>query len=67
MLKKNFKIDSFIYDENIIKSSIDDFKEVTDILYNNWVLEIHWNNEEEIEEIFLEFMNYFIWVKNELT
>lgn len=67
MLKKSFKIDNSIYDENIINSSILDFKEVADIVYDNWILNISWDEDIEIEEIFLEFMNYVLWKQNELA
>jgi hypothetical protein len=40
--------------------TISDFSEVSDISYNNWKLNIVWDNESEIEEVFNEFMNYLI-------
>lgn len=66
MLKQNFKIDDNIYSKDIIDNVIKDFSEVAEISYNNWVLAIASDDNSNIEEIFNEFMNYFIWLYNEL-
>ena len=65
MLNKNFKIDKSIYDEKSINSAIDNFKEIWNIKYKDGTLNIEWNTEAEIEEIFNELMNYVIWLINE--
>jgi hypothetical protein len=59
-MEKQYKIDSDIYLQNNIIETISDFSEVSDISYNNWKLNIVWDNESEIEEVFNEFMNYLI-------
>lgn len=65
-MKKEFKIDSEIYSDDIIKKAISDFIEVSDIKHNNLILEINWDSDSEIEEIFNEFMNYCIHLINEI-
>lgn len=62
---KNYNIDLNIYNSNFILSSIIDFSDVAKISFENWVLQIEWDNEYEIDEIFWEFMNYVIWLINE--
>jgi len=64
-MKKIFEINNGIYPENIITQAISDFKEVADIIFNDNELEINWENETEINEIFNEFSNYLIWLINE--
>jgi len=59
-MEKQYEIDSEIYSQNNVMETISDFSEVSDISYNNWKLNIVWDNESEIEEIFNEFMNYLI-------
>jgi hypothetical protein len=63
MQKQNFKIDDSIYPENIIVQAIEDFSEVADISYKNW--EIIIESDDDITEIFNEFMNYVVWLYNE--
>jgi hypothetical protein len=60
MLKKCFKIDSEIYDENVISRAIEDFEEVAKIEFSNNLLCIEAESEEETLEIFNEFMNYVV-------
>ena len=64
MLKKDFKIENNIYNEEIIKNAIIDFKWFN-IKYLKSILKISWNSDIEIEQIFNEFMNYVLWVQNE--
>lgn len=64
-MKKEFEISTEIYSEDIVKQAIVDFEEVSDIKYNNGKIEIDWESEYEIDEIFNEFMNYLIWLINE--
>jgi len=59
-MKKEYKIDSDIYSDAIITETISDFEEVADIKYKKNILEITGENDNEIEEIFWEFMNYVI-------
>ncbi len=65
MLNKSFKINSTIYPDNFIISAIDDFEEVEGISFANWSLDISWDTEESINEVFNELMNYVIWLINE--
>lgn len=67
MQKKCFKIEDSFYPENIIAQAIKDFKEISNISLNDWQLEIESETLEEIDEIFNEFMNYVIWLYNELN
>ncbi len=67
MLKKSFKINNNLYKENVILEVIDSFKEIAKIDFSENSLSIEWNNEEDVLEIFNEFMNYYIYLKNELT
>ena len=64
-MEKKFIINTIIYPEIIINHTINDFEEIWGINFNNWELVISWDNEEEITEIFNEFMNYSIWLINE--
>ncbi|MDD5213059.1 MAG: hypothetical protein PHG82_01420 [Candidatus Gracilibacteria bacterium] len=63
MQKQNFKIEDSIYPENIINQAIEDFKYVADINYTNNELIIE--SEDDIDEIFNEFMNYVVGLYNE--
>ncbi|MDR2640890.1 MAG: HxsD-like protein [Candidatus Peribacteria bacterium] len=65
MPKKSFKIDNNIYDVEIIKQAIKDFKDVFEASFNGDLLEIEAENEIEIEEFFGEFMNYVLGLQNE--
>lgn len=65
MQNKNFKIDNLIYSKEYINRTCKDFEEVWKIIYKDWILNIYWESEEEIENIFNEFMNYIIWLINE--
>lgn len=64
MLKKSFKIDSVIYSEDIINRMIWDFSDF-DIVYLNGNIEIIWDTDEEIDNIFHEAMNYLVALYNE--
>ena len=65
MQKKEFQIENSIYDESSIKKSIEDF-DWFDISYIEGKLSISWDNENEIDEVFNEFMNYVLWMQNEI-
>lgn len=65
MLKQNFKIEDSIYPENIIVKAIKDFIDVANISYKNW--EIIIESDDDITEIFNEFMNYVVALCNELN
>ena len=72
-VKKEFKINTELYSKDIIKQAISDFEEVFKPYPNpllrgegiEKVLEIYWDSEDEINEIFNEFMNYCISLVNE--
>ena len=61
-MMKEYKINTEIYDENIVKQAIEDFKEVSEITYKNNIISI---NDENSDVIFDELMNYTIWLINE--
>lgn len=63
-MEKIFKIEKEIYDEKILKETISDFSENFEISFENNLLKISGENEKEIEEIFWELMNYYIWILN---
>ncbi|QFR39612.1 hypothetical protein A9Q91_05320 [Candidatus Gracilibacteria bacterium 28_42_T64] len=63
-MKKDFNLDFEIYDASKILESIEDFKEVSKIKLENNTLTITGSTENEIEEIFNEFMNYNIGLIN---
>ena len=64
-MKKEFKINVKIYPEVNIRQSIEDFKDAWEIFYDKWILTISWEDEDDIKEVFNEFMNYIIWLINE--
>lgn len=64
-MEKIFKIENDIYDKNILEQAISDFSEVSKIFLQENELKILWETEEEIDEIFNEFMNYCIWLFNQ--
>ena len=64
-MEKKIKINTELYSEDIINQAISDFKEVSEIIFQNNNLEIKWDSEEEIDEIFNEFMNYCVSLVNE--
>ena len=64
-MKKEFKIDKEIYSKKYIKQAIIDYKDIAEINFNDWLLIINWDKNDEIIEIFNEFMNYVIWLSNE--
>lgn len=65
MQKKSFKIDSSIYSEDAIILSIEEFQDFWDIIYKSNELSIL-SKDDNIDEIFNEFMNYVIWIQCEL-
>jgi len=64
-MKKEFEIDTEIYSKDIIPHAIWDFEDVWEIKFENNRIIISWDNEEEIKEIFNEFMNYCVSLINE--
>jgi hypothetical protein len=64
-MKKEFKISLDLYPEEKIKQAIEDFKEVWEITLEQSKLIINWDNQDEIEEIFNECMNYIIALVND--
>ena len=63
MTNKNYLIDNKIYSEKIIKKWLEIFKENFNIEYIDWKIIIN-EVEENKEIIFLEFMNYLIYLEN---
>lgn len=64
-MKKQYKIDKKIYNQDLVEKSIIDFSEVAKIEFIDYSLVIHWENEQETDNIFNEIMNYIIWIYNE--
>lgn len=63
MQKKNFKIDSEIYGQEVIERAIADFSDIAPISFQDWELEVtSWG---DMDEIFREFINYCIALYNE--
>jgi len=61
-MEKLFTVSSEIYKQEYIDTSIEDFWEVAKINYENWNLKISGEDEDDIQEVFLEFMNYLVGV-----
>lgn len=59
-MKKEFTLDLSIYSEELLKQAIWDFSEVWEIRLNKNILEISWETEGGIDEIFNELMNYVL-------
>lgn len=67
MLKKVFKINSTIYDnQEALLQAVTDFAEF-DVRINNFSVEIEGEDENNIVHIFNEFMNYVVFLHNELS
>lgn len=64
-MNKNYKIDNTIYQEIYILEAIDAFSDISDMQYTSWELIISWEDNDSIELIFCEFMNFIIWLINE--
>ena len=65
MQKRNFKINNEIYSDNIILNWIKDFENIEKISYKNNILSIE--SEWNIDEIFNEFMNYLVFLYNDVN
>lgn len=60
-MKKQFLLEKEIYDKDKILEGIEDFEEVCPMsLWDDFSLQIEWEDDAEIEELFREFMNYVI-------
>lgn len=59
-MKQEKYISPRIYTEDTILRAIKDFSEVASLSYKDGILLIEGENEEEIEEIFNECMNYIL-------
>lgn len=65
MWKQNFKINNDIYSEEILLQRVKEFQQYADIEYQNDMLIIQAESQEEIEKIFLEFMNFYLYYYQE--
>ncbi len=63
MSKKSLKLDKEIYNEEVIRQAIEDFKNIAFITYKNFEIIVEW--EWDLEEILNEFMNYCLGLQNE--
>lgn len=64
MPKKSFEVNSNLYGVENIQQMISDFSDFS-LDYKDGFLTISWENNKEIDEIFLESMNYLIALYNE--
>jgi hypothetical protein len=55
-----YKIDTWLYSNELIDQAISDFTEVASITNNKWSISINMTDESESNEIFNELMNYAI-------
>lgn len=60
MKTQEFSVSTEIYSLENIQQAIRDFSDYGDIVYSSWNISISSDSQEEIEEIFHEFMNYVI-------
>ena len=65
-MNKNFEINNYFYPIDIVNQWIIDFEDVSEITISNNILSITWNDEDEINNIFNEFINYITWLISEL-
>lgn len=65
-MTKNFEINNYFYPIDIINQWIIDFEEVSKITIKEGILNITWSDENDIDNIFNEFINYITWLINEL-
>lgn len=56
----SFEISLEIYEIEKILQAIEDFSEVTNMTLQKNILQISWESDYEIQEIFREFMNYVL-------
>lgn len=59
-MKKDFNVSSEVYSEEAISQAIEDFAEVAEISFSSQALSIEGESEDEIQEVFHEFMNYVL-------
>jgi len=59
-MEKEFSVSWNIYSLDVIQQAIADFVGVTEIVYKNDILTISGESEDEIQEVFHEFMNYVL-------
>lgn len=59
-MNQDFQIDTQIYSLEKIQEAVEDFKESIDIEFQSNILTLHGDSEEEIQEVFHEFMNYVL-------
>jgi len=59
-MKKDIQISLRVYSENKIKQAIEDISSSVDISFSNGILTIIGDSQQEIDEIFHEFMNYVL-------
>ena len=65
-MNKDFEISAYFYPLEILNQWIIDFEDVSKISIKDNILNISWNYEDEIDNIFNKFINYITWLINEL-
>jgi len=59
-MTQDFLVSSDIYSLESIQEAIRAFSDVSEILYKNDSLSISWDSQQDITDIFNEFMNYVL-------
>ena len=59
-MKKDFNVSSEVYSEEAISQAIEDFADVAEITFSSQTLSVEGESEDEIQEVFHEFMNYVL-------
>lgn len=65
MQKKSFTLENSLYNEVYISQAIADFGDNFSLSYEEEILIISWEDAQEIQMIFDEFMNYVLALSNE--
>jgi len=59
-MEKKYTLSLDIYDKSTIEQGISDFSDIAEISFLWGQLVFVWENDEEIDESFHEFMNYVL-------
>lgn len=64
-MQNKYKISHDIYDVSYVLQAISAFEDVSNVQLIEDELIMEWETQEEIDELFNEFMNYVIYLINE--
>ena len=59
-MTQNFEVSLEIYNTEKLLQAMEDFSEVAEIWLQNNILHVSWVSQDEIQEVFYEFMNYVL-------